>query len=192
MDINVINGMARALFVCAWADKEERAGRSHSGEELTDIAPLTPEIAKLEAARLYGKIEAANRCDFACIMRAAFMADGKKEAPDNPGTFAEWFANVETNARHSAAAKRIVESSSRERLRAWHLAKDVYDRERAESWVGADMDYVHDFGWCLAMQAMGHGVSWYDDHPEFQINDGLHIRAFVLPHCENPLDGTEE
>jgi len=24
------------------------------------------------------------------------------------------------------------------------------------------------FGWYLAMQAMGHGVSWWDDHPRFE------------------------
>lgn len=32
-----------------------------------------------------------------------------------------------------------------------------------------------DFGYTLAMQAMGHGVSWFDDHPDFDIK---------IPHYE--------
>lgn len=33
---------------------------------------------------------------------------------------------------------------------------------------GYDSD-PEDFGHCLAMQAMGHGVSWFDDHEPFEI-----------------------
>ena len=31
------------------------------------------------------------------------------------------------------------------------------------------------FGFDLGMQGMGHGVSWFDDHPQFQIH---------IPHVE--------
>jgi hypothetical protein len=31
------------------------------------------------------------------------------------------------------------------------------------------------FGWYLGMQGMGHGVSWFDDHPQFPIQ---------IPHTE--------
>ena len=35
--------------------------------------------------------------------------------------------------------------------------------------------YLEDFGHCLAMQALGHGVSWFDDHEEFLL---------TVPHVE--------
>lgn len=34
----------------------------------------------------------------------------------------------------------------------------------------ANGGYVRDFGHCLAMQAMGHGVSWFDDHSKFNMS----------------------
>ena len=42
----IINGMARAFFVSAWAEKQERKGRSFSGQELMDVAPSTPRYAR--------------------------------------------------------------------------------------------------------------------------------------------------
>ena len=32
-----------------------------------------------------------------------------------------------------------------------------------------DSDYAEEFGHDLAMQAMGHGVSWFDDHEKFPL-----------------------
>lgn len=37
--------------------------------------------------------------------------------------------------------------------------------------------YVEQFGHYLAMQSLGHGVSWFDDHNEFELK---------LPYFENP------
>ncbi|HYG24487.1 MAG TPA: hypothetical protein VEH04_17040 [Verrucomicrobiae bacterium] len=39
--------------------------------------------------------------------------------------------------------------------------------------------YLSQFGHYLAMQSLGHGVSWFDDHEEFDLK---------LPYIENPLD----
>ena len=36
-------------------------------------------------------------------------------------------------------------------------------------------EYARDFGHYLAMQGMGHGVGWFDDHAKF---------ALVIPHYE--------
>jgi len=38
-----------------------------------------------------------------------------------------------------------------------------------------DDKYIEDFGHCLAMQSLGSGVSWFDDHAEFSLE---------LPHIE--------
>lgn len=46
--------------------------------------------------------------------------------------------------------------------------------ERAREADGTDPD-PEEFGFCLAMQAMGHGVSWFDDHGRFGI---------AFPHME--------
>lgn len=46
--------------------------------------------------------------------------------------------------------------------------------ERAEQADGVAPDPEH-FGRDLAMQAMGHGVSWFDDHKKFPIK---------IPHIE--------
>jgi hypothetical protein len=35
----IIDSMARTIFVCAWADREESEGRSYSGQDLFDVAP---------------------------------------------------------------------------------------------------------------------------------------------------------
>lgn len=42
----------------------------------------------------------------------------------------------------------------------------------------------NDFGHCLAMQAMGHGVSWFDDHATFPLKFPRHFEA----HCFNGME----
>lgn len=73
----VEDGMARALHVNAWADKEEEKGRSHGGEELMDVAPKTPRGAKDAAYRLAGRFEALNKLDIYALFYKAMLADGK-------------------------------------------------------------------------------------------------------------------
>lgn len=40
-----------------------------------------------------------------------------------------------------------------------------------------------EFGYCTAMQSMGHGVSWGDDHPD---------HGFLIPHTEFYCHGEQE
>ena len=42
----IVNGMACAFFVTAWADRQERKGKTYPGEELMDVAPSTPRYAR--------------------------------------------------------------------------------------------------------------------------------------------------
>lgn len=51
------------------------------------------------------------------------------------------------------------------------------DELAGQRWNGVygDIRYRHELGFCLAMQSLGHGVGWFDDHAEFP----LHV-----PMCE--------
>lgn len=42
-------------------------------------------------------------------------------------------------------------------------------RYHADALTEADWHYIGEFGHCLAMQSMGHGVSWFDDHEHFEL-----------------------
>lgn len=108
-------GAARALFVDAWASEKEREAEDTGvrawppGSELMDIAPETPAEAILEAGRLLGMLEEANKTSVHVLVAAAAKADGVSEID------------------------------------------------------------VSEFGHYIAMQALGHGVSWFDDHKKFSI-----------------------
>jgi hypothetical protein len=106
-----VDAAARAMFVSAWADAMEEAGRSEeiSGVELYDVAPDTPAEAR-KAAR--------------ALSRAYEQANGKK-------------------------LKSL-----------WKLAVTVPGKHYREP----DLE---DFGYSLAMQSLGHGVGWEDNHPAF-------------------------
>jgi len=65
-DLLILDAMARAFFVTAWADYEEETGwpsGSPSGMDLMDIAPDTEEEAEEEAVKLYDEIESLNNID---------------------------------------------------------------------------------------------------------------------------------
>jgi hypothetical protein len=91
----IIDGMARAMFVCAWSDEEEQAGRSYPGEELLDVAPETPPEAVCEAWRLAGHFEALNRGSLWVLLNRALRADGEtsEEAQDNADEQADDFGH---------------------------------------------------------------------------------------------------
>jgi len=79
---SIVNAMARAMFVCAWADEEEEKGISHGGEELMDVAPETPEDAIHQAWRLVGHFEVLNKTNMASLFVRAMIADGKLTKED--------------------------------------------------------------------------------------------------------------
>jgi hypothetical protein len=105
----IIDAMARTMFVVAWGDYEEEHGRSHGGRDLMDVAPSTPPHVYDEAQKLAIAFETENvGANVTDLMMRAEEADGEEPEP-----------NV--------------------------------------------------FGYYLVMQALGHGVSWFDDHKRFPI-----------------------
>lgn len=105
----IIDAMARALFVDAWARRQEEAGkRFRPGVDLMDQAPGTNKAAKVAAADLAKTIERRNSKSLEDLFRDAVAAGGE--------------------------------------------------------------DNSDKFGHYLAMQSLGHGVSWFDDNPEFPLD----------------------
>ncbi len=104
----ILDGMARAMFVDRWVWQEEEDGRTYPGQDLMNCAPETPHEAEAAALYLAGMIDQANGTTLHCIAAAAVRAEGKA----------------------------IDES---------------------------------ELGHYLAMMAMGHGVSWFDDHATFPL-----------------------
>lgn len=55
-------------------------------------------------------------------------------------------------------------------------------------WLAANAEGHHDrepsteqFGWYLGMQTLGHGVSWFDDHPSFEPMSGVRLYHEYYP-----------
>ncbi len=102
----IVGAMARALFVTAWADAEEEAGRTHHGE-LMDLAPETTPEAIDAAEALSREFEEKNQTAFDVMYETAAAMEDHDVSPT-----------------------------------------------------------PEDFGHYTAMEALGHGVSWKDDHPK--------------------------
>jgi hypothetical protein len=108
-----VEGAARAIWVQAWADQMEEAGRKLPSGDLMKAAPATPLSAYVKAGELIGKLECLNRVHWAVLAARAAQAEGEDYDPN-----------------------------------------DIDNEE---------------FGHYLAMEALGHGVSWFDDHAEFEV-----------------------
>jgi hypothetical protein len=105
----IIEAMARTMFVVAWGEFEEQHGRSHGSRDLMDVAPETPAHVMDEARKLAIAFETENGgANVTDLMSRAAEADDEEPEPN-------------------------------------------------------------EFGYGLAMQAMGEGVSWFDDHKRFPI-----------------------
>jgi len=132
----ILEGMARAFFVSAWASEweyaEEKARElgyegiedapSFMGAELMDIAPETPGEAYSFANKLYDEIEQINNVNL-----AGFVPPGEDE--------------------------------------------DFFDEK--------------EFGHYLAMEIMGHGVGWNDDHEDH----GLQLPSLAGEETDLAYDG---
>lgn len=125
-------GIARAMFVSAWADEMEDQGYEFPPQtEIMDVAPKTPQEALFEAYRMVGMLEEVNGYSVLVLLYKAAKADGLS-----------------------------VDEMSESDLR----------------------QYAERFGHCLVIEALGHGISWFDDHEEFEIK---------IPDFENPLLGDD-
>lgn len=142
----IIDGMARALYVCAYADAIEEGEiegeGAGPGEDWMDVAPETPGYARDAALVLAGRIEERNGMSLICLLYQAGRADG-----------------IDVFARPADADSPY-----------WFEARE-----------SRHCNYAESFGHDLAMQSLGHGVSWFDDHKRFPLSlpliDGLEIEA---------------
>ena len=83
-DNPILQGLARALWVSAYADEIEETERKWSAEpprasgggDWNDVAPETPERAFELAFYVVGSFEAANKLNIHSIVARAFKADG--------------------------------------------------------------------------------------------------------------------
>lgn len=88
------DAIARALFVDAWASRQEQLaeeGKKHvslGGKELMDIAPKTNAEAKRAAQQLVGRIEQLNGWGLAAIFNQAVKQGGS----DDPKKFGHYLA----------------------------------------------------------------------------------------------------
>jgi len=128
----MIDGMARAFFVSAWADRQEERGKTAgwSGNDLMDLAPKTPRYARDFALMFAGSLSGS----LPVILNNAAWADVTEGL-----TLAEPFYRFE---HPELEAK----------------ARDLQTDE-----------YARDLGHYLAMQGLGSGVSWFDNHAKFEI-----------------------
>lgn len=90
------------------------------------------------------------------------------------------------------AAELVAEFESKNGKSIEELFKDAVaaDETEGKSCAGEEESFGHD----LAMQAMGHGVSWFDDHAEFPIKfprnfDNFDLRIKADEDCEE--DGND-
>lgn len=139
LDVEIMEGMSKALWATAWADHVEEHGcESLSGVELTEVMPIVPDAADRMAVDLSTQFSKLN---------------GRKGLSE--------------------------------------LYKEAMKADEAE---GRKQGSPEEFGSDLAMQAMGHGVSWFDDHAEFPIKfpsiDNFDLRIKADEDCEE--DGTSE
>lgn len=70
------DGIARALFVTAWADRQEELGVTYPGEDLMDVAPEhTPLIAVLAANYIVDQYEKLNKVSIMTLFCRGQVAD---------------------------------------------------------------------------------------------------------------------
>lgn len=161
-----IQGAARAFFVSAYADhceeadstdndltEDERKERSSlprpgAGGDWDDYAPETPPNAYALAGELWAMLEHENGC-------SVYVLANHAAAADNPCQ----------RCRGRGQACKLPGVMS-----AYFEECEECNGRGSTSEVDSE-----EFGSDLAMQAMGHGVSWFDDHKRFELK---------VPHVE--------
>lgn len=106
--------------------------------------------------------------------------EGKKHK--NPGPGGDWMdISPKPNAEAKRAAKKLA--AEIEKIYGMDLSA-IYTIAASEPGRHTRQATLRDFGFTIAMEALGHGVSWQDDHPSFRVNG----KVFDPPHIEFYLD----
>lgn len=151
----IIEASARAAYVDSYAARCEELGLDGTGpgEDWMDVAPATSSAARQWAEALWTDI----------VERSSTLRD----AP-----FAEQLVELWGEAVSRWRSETIRRAKAKAEYAAvpyrQEMVEDSADVENSES-------DARDFGHYIAMQSMGHGVSWEDDHAD----PGL-----VVPHHE--------
>ena len=91
--MDLIDQIARTLYVQAWADRQEERGRRFApGTELMDVAPKTPRYAKDQAWRLVGMVEGANNMEINALYAQVLRNSGRKDTPTREFQFGHLLA----------------------------------------------------------------------------------------------------
>lgn len=173
----VLEAMARTLWVSAyadWADSEEAPEdieRPGGGEDWADYAPETP-IAAQQAAWELAEGYALLNTVHAHGAPGRLLADAAQH-DDAKAVLADYF---EEHGHPDEAA--LVRSALNKESGSTGLAEHgvaelmVSAIEADHENKGRDLepsDIAEDFGHYLVMMALGEGVSWFDDHAEFEL-----------------------
>ena len=133
----LLNAIARALFVSAWADwKDEHGSGCPAQVDVMDIAPETPDFMKGHAEKV----------------------------------LAGW-------------------------LKINNLTLEQLEAKTLETWqgVGDEEEMFRIRGHYLAMEGLGHGVSWEDDHNEMNLKTfHYEFSYYEIPFDICPVNETEE
>lgn len=178
-----IEGAARALWVTAWADREENTCRE-CGAEITD-ENRDEECETYADGRDHDRLYAHRGCSFSGVE----LTDIAPETPDYVKLeAARLLGKLETVNRlnvtaimaaaaqaESAEAPRSCDHNAEGETCKAHEQEQLTDTEQWE------------FGWCVAMQAMGTGVSWTDNYAKFDLPYPPYSserQSFKVPHFE--------
>lgn len=160
-----IEGAARAMFVSAWADYMEN-NCAHCGENVEEqhsLGNLCEDDPKRECkGHSFPGVE---------LMDIAPEAprEAKYEAAILLGKIEQLNGVSLAVVVHRARVADCVEDGTHKHEGSYLNQHDGPGEDRCKS-----ID-VKDFGHYLAMQSLGHGVSWFDDHAQFDLK---------LPHIE--------
>ena len=144
LDNAVIDGMARAFFVCAWADQQEEKGELYPGQQLMDDAPSTPDYAREFALQYSGRLLQANGSSYSSLAPLLYLA----AKADGINTDEDVMIDGEPSG-------------------FWEVSVNQWN------------NYAGEFGHYIAMQALGHGTSLFDDHKRFPLT--VPSTEFYLP-----------
>lgn len=83
----IIEGMSKSIFACAWASWQEEQGISLGPGDIMEKIPNVPIEAKRKAVEIVYEIEQANQCSLVKLYYRAAQADGAEVDPENFGYY---------------------------------------------------------------------------------------------------------
>lgn len=90
------------------------------------------------------------------------------DVAQEPGEGADWFDYAPETGESARAKAQVLISTVEKQIKFGDIAS-WYDALASEGEHCKDPT-PHGFGYCLAMEALGHGVGWADNHPDHRLN----------------------